>query len=88
MQSGKPIPPLRYSSVVHELEREFPQSPPEDIHEMAGKRLKEITENRDPVGIGKDPRFQAKDIAFLADSPISFASSSTRPKKRKFKASM
>jgi len=49
MMSGKPVPPLRYSSVVHELEREFPQSPPDSIHEMAGKRLKEMMEKRDLV---------------------------------------
>ena len=53
MMSGKPVPPLRYSSVVHELEREFPQSPPDSIHEMAGKRLKEMMEKRDMVLNGK-----------------------------------
>lgn len=53
MMSGKPVPPLRYSSVVHELEREFPRAPPESIHEMAGNRLKEVMENRDRVMNGE-----------------------------------
>jgi hypothetical protein len=47
--SGKPRPPLRYSTVVAELEREFPRALPDDIHEMAGRRLKEIMDKHDPA---------------------------------------
>jgi len=46
MQSGKPCPALKYSAIAAELEREFPDMAPEEIHELAGERLKTMREHK------------------------------------------
>ena len=53
MVSGKPCPPLRYSSIALDLEREFPDLEPLEIHLRAGKRLAEMMEARKALENGK-----------------------------------
>jgi hypothetical protein len=52
MMNGKPCPPLRYSSIALELEREFPEMDPYEIHALTGKRLTEIKEAREELEKG------------------------------------
>jgi sensor histidine kinase regulating citrate/malate metabolism len=46
MMNGKPCPPLRYSAIALELEREFPQMDPHEIHALAGERLAVLNQAR------------------------------------------
>jgi hypothetical protein len=44
LSSGKPSPPIRYSDIVDELEKEFPGKDIDDIHKIVGERLKDLKE--------------------------------------------
>jgi hypothetical protein len=44
MSSGKPHPPMRYSDIVEELEKECPGMDIDAIHKMVGERLKDVKE--------------------------------------------
>jgi hypothetical protein len=52
LASGKPSPPMRYSAIVADLEREFPEMDLEDIHKMAGEKLHDVKESLERLKSG------------------------------------
>ena len=56
MQNGKPCPPMRYSAIVAELERDYPVLDPFEIHRLAGERLIALREERERSENGKSLR--------------------------------
>lgn len=45
---------MRYSAIVADLEREFPQMDIEDIHKMAGEKLQDVKESLERLKTGSN----------------------------------
>ena len=46
VQNGKPYPKYRCSDIAKELEKEFPESEPEEIYARMDARLKDLEKKR------------------------------------------